>query len=97
MDVLLCAWLTVVLLAAGRDTEKNRKWANKVIMDDPKRGVRIRRGTLAFAGSGDNSRATQLFVALSDKTWPGLGREAWESPIGYLTRLDMDVFSQVSL
>lgn len=83
---------------SGRDADKNRKWANKVIMDDPKRGVRIRRGTLAFAGSGENSRAAQLFVALSDKSWPGLGREKWESPFGYISREHMDsVWKQVSL
>mmetsp|Transcript_10732 Transcript_10732/g.18954 ORF Transcript_10732/g.18954 Transcript_10732/m.18954 type:complete len:301 (-) Transcript_10732:65-967(-) len=87
----------LVQFGMAKDKELNRKWHKAVIADDPKIGVRIRRGSLSFAGSGPNSRSSELFVALSDRTWPGLGAEPWETPFGFISRLDMDrVWSRVN-
>lgn len=47
------------------DPEINALWSEAVIRDDPS-GQPNRRGTIAFAQEGPNSRTTQLFVNLSD-------------------------------
>lgn len=47
------------------DPEINALWSEAVIRDDPA-GQPNRRGTIAFAQEGPNSRTTQLFVNLSD-------------------------------
>eukprot|EP00928_Gymnodinium_smaydae_P023068 TRINITY_DN19182_c0_g1_i1.p1 TRINITY_DN19182_c0_g1~~TRINITY_DN19182_c0_g1_i1.p1 ORF type:complete len:477 (+),score=47.38 TRINITY_DN19182_c0_g1_i1:64-1431(+) len=63
------------------DPTVTRKWRQKgTIPDDPhwqKRG--FNRGWLSFAGSGSNSRTTQLFVAMGDS---GLGEALHEVPLG---------------
>merc|ERR1711920_582914 len=41
----------------------------------------LRRGTLAFAGSGTDSRTTQLWIALQDDV---AGKQPWETPVGYV-------------
>jgi cyclophilin family peptidyl-prolyl cis-trans isomerase len=75
--------------------QQNLKW-DVEFPDDPKIGVRIRRGTMAFAGSGKDSRSNQVFVALSDDLWPHLGSMEWETPFAYIDQHDMDaVIGQV--
>jgi cyclophilin family peptidyl-prolyl cis-trans isomerase len=76
--------------------QQNLKW-DVNFPDDPKVGVRIRRGTLAFAGNGKDSRSNQVFVALSDDHWPHLGSMEWETPFAVIDQHDMDVvMSQVN-
>jgi cyclophilin family peptidyl-prolyl cis-trans isomerase len=60
----------------------NRKWATP-IRDDVNLHVPFETGTLSFAGSGPNSRTTQLFF--SYKNNPGLGSSSWETPLGRVT------------
>ena len=43
---------------------------------------RFKRGYVAFAGSGEHSRGTQLFIALADSDY--LGAAPWEVPLGRL-------------
>ncbi|GBG30862.1 Peptidyl-prolyl cis-trans isomerase [Hondaea fermentalgiana] len=78
----------LVQFGLSSDPEANNRWGHLTLPDDPKQGVRIRRGTLAFAGSGKNSRATQMFIALTDKAWPRLGSEPWETPFAYVPAED---------
>ena len=60
------------------------------IPDDPPRPsggkdfTPITRGMVSFAGSGANSRQTQIFFAIGEKT--GLGKSKWETPFGIITQ-----------
>lgn len=57
-------------------------FADSTIGDDPKREdlMPFREGMLSFAGSGPNSRNSQLFIAY-DRAG-GLGNSPWETPFG---------------
>jgi len=57
-----------------------QKFSKSTITDDPPKGVRFKRGTIAFAGSGDNSRTSQLIISYGSAA--SLGKEKWETPIG---------------
>lgn len=63
------------------DAELNN-FADETIQDDPKRDdlLPFREGMLSFAGSGPNSRTSQLFIAY-DRAG-GLGQSPWETPFG---------------
>eukprot|EP00040_Diaphanoeca_grandis_P024176 m.132635 g.132635 ORF g.132635 m.132635 type:complete len:395 (+) comp29622_c0_seq1:105-1289(+) len=57
------------------------------IKDDPLRNE-MKKGYIAFAGSGDNSRTSQMWVARTDTT--GLGHSSWETPVARIVEgLDM--------
>ncbi|ETO33005.1 hypothetical protein RFI_04105 [Reticulomyxa filosa] len=74
----------IIQFGISGDPEKARKWSGKEIMDDVPGGesnlpkIAFQRGMLSYAGSGPNSRETQIFFTLIDTDW--LGREPWEQP-----------------
>ncbi|KAL7539809.1 hypothetical protein ACHAXR_009633 [Thalassiosira sp. AJA248-18] len=59
-----------------------KRLADSQIQDDPKREdlMPFREGYMSFAGSGPNSRTSQLFIAY-DRAG-GLGNSPWETPFG---------------
>lgn len=59
-----------------------KHFADKPIGDDPRREnlMPFREGYVSFAGSGPNSRTSQLFIAY-DRAG-GLGQSPWETPFG---------------
>jgi len=62
------------------------------IQDDTRSEVtpkRFKRGYISFAGNGKNSRSSHLFVTLGENV-SSLGREPWETPIGYITEESME-------
>ena len=48
-----------------RDFNVHGTWREFFIVDDPPKGKNVR-GTLAFAMSGPNTRATEIFINLAD-------------------------------
>jgi peptidyl-prolyl cis-trans isomerase A (cyclophilin A) len=50
-----------------RDSDVHAKWRTYTILDDPP-NQKNARSTLAFAKSGRNTRATEIFINLSDNT-----------------------------
>ena len=52
----------------------------KSIEDDNSTNIPFTDGTLSFAGSGPNSRVTEMFFSLGRQR--GLGRSPWETPFG---------------
>lgn len=58
-----------------------------VILDDLKVGMRFEPGYLSFAGSGHDSRTTEVFIAnpgASEAELNRLGEESWETPFGHI-------------
>ena len=63
------------------DAEVQRRWnAKGNIADDPPSTVPFTDGIVSFAGYGKGSRSTHLFLTLGNQ--PGLGKSAWEVPVG---------------
>src|SRR5437667_5705213 len=68
----------VVQFGLPADPQLGRAWSSQLLPDDPVRHPN-RRGTVAFASAGPNTRTTQLFINLADNVrLDGLGF----SPIG---------------
>jgi len=59
-----------------------QSFARKTIQDDPKHDppIEFHPGTISYAGSGPNSRGSQMFFSYGSAG--SLGRELWETPIG---------------
>jgi len=66
--------------------ENVKKLATRGIRDDPKLDppIKFRPGIISYAGSGPNSRDSQLFISYGSAT--SLGRELWETPIGQIVK-----------
>ena len=56
----------VAQFGVHRDYEVHDKWRKYFILDDPMTEQKNVRGTLAFAQSGPNTRATEVFISLGD-------------------------------
>ena len=62
------------------DKQDQLHWHESTIQDDPNIGKGIFKNYLSFAGGGENSRSTQLFIAFEDLEF--LGHEPWETAFG---------------
>jgi peptidyl-prolyl cis-trans isomerase A (cyclophilin A) len=51
-----------------RDYDIHGKWRKYFILDDPMTEQKNARGTLAYAQSGPNTRATEIFINLADNS-----------------------------
>jgi len=62
--------------------ESLKAFADSIIMDDPQLDppIPFDEGVISFAGSGPNSRSSQLFIAY--RPAKSLGKQLWETPIG---------------
>lgn len=74
------------ILCSYSEDKELQKFARNTIKDDPQLSPRIQfeEGIVAFAGSGDNSRTSHLFVSYGKN--PNLGTQKWETPIGLVVR-----------
>lgn len=67
------------------------------IPDDPQLDppIHFRPGTMSYAGSGKNSRSTEMFIVMPDTPLEQLnyfGQEnSWETPFGYVEPVDLEV------
>ncbi|CAN0129694.1 unnamed protein product [Ectocarpus sp. 6 AP-2014] len=72
-------------ISPDASSPKKKFWREKgPIEDDPNLQIRFKRGMLSFAGSGPNSRGTQVFITFADI--PHLGKTPWETPLGIVTQ-----------
>lgn len=64
------------------ESKSLKQFAHTPIQDDPQQNPKIpfKRGTMSFAGSGPNSRTSQMFIAYGESE--AFGRELWETPFG---------------
>lgn len=73
----------LVQFGIGYSKDKELKaFARKPIPDDPKHDppIEFHPGIISYAGSGPNSRRSQMFFSYGSAA--SLGRELWETPIG---------------
>jgi peptidyl-prolyl cis-trans isomerase A (cyclophilin A) len=75
----------LVQFGVSLDEEVKQRWDNRPSIPDDKQEdkpltVGFKKGMMAFAGNGEHSRTTQLFVAFEDNEL--LGEEPWETPVG---------------
>lgn len=62
--------------------EELKPLGNSNIPDDPQLNppIKFEEGTISFAGSGDNSRSSQIFISYGASE--SLGEAKWETPVG---------------
>lgn len=72
----------------------SNEWKNKQIPDDPPpKDLYFQPGYLSYAGSGKDSRTTQVFVVMPGTSQSQLnyfGSNSWETPFGYIDEYDME-------
>ena len=76
----------LVQFGIGYTSDKELKaLAQSTIPDDPKRPrlLPFKEGMMSFAGSGPNSRSSQMFIAYDSAG--SLGQSPWETPFGKVT------------
>mmetsp|Transcript_27637 Transcript_27637/g.49315 ORF Transcript_27637/g.49315 Transcript_27637/m.49315 type:complete len:252 (-) Transcript_27637:125-880(-) len=74
----------LVQFGIAADPQVTRRWHREGrIKDDPNLGIPVKRGTMAFAGSGRNSRTTQVWISFKDSK--RLGKAPWETPFAQVT------------
>lgn len=75
------------------DYETRTNWRNANIPDDPFHDPKIKfyPGSLSFAGSGPDSRTTEIFIVMPDTPQSQLdyfGTNSWETPFGLIDYVD---------
>eukprot|EP00929_Paragymnodinium_shiwhaense_P025422 TRINITY_DN1537_c0_g1_i1.p1 TRINITY_DN1537_c0_g1~~TRINITY_DN1537_c0_g1_i1.p1 ORF type:complete len:722 (+),score=212.53 TRINITY_DN1537_c0_g1_i1:44-2209(+) len=83
------------LVQFGNNPDKTKfaKWGDKNIADDPPRNISFKRGTISYAGYENNSRSTEVFIALDEN--PGLGASPWETPIGQVSKDSLALLDKI--
>eukprot|EP00980_Cylindrotheca_fusiformis_P006552 scaffold1384_cov116-Cylindrotheca_fusiformis.AAC.30 len=78
----------------GADYAMRTKWRMNRIPDDPQLGIPFEPGFLSYAGSGVDSRSTQVFIVMPGTRQSQLdffGTNPWETPFGYVEEEDLTV------
>ena len=74
--------------------EQRTSYRSKTILDDePREGMEFQPGYMAYAGSGPNSRTTEMFIVMPDTPSHQLqafGNNPWETPFGFVSHEDVD-------
>jgi len=81
------------------DYDQRTEFRSRSIPDDPplKPPIRFRTGYMSYAGSGADSRSTEIFVVMPDAPKTQLdyfGTNSWETPFGYVEKEDLDVVAR---
>lgn len=68
--------------------ETRTQYKSKTILDDTRK-EQFQEGYLSFAGSGPNSRTTEMFVVMPGASVDQFGTNLWESPFAYVDPRDL--------
>jgi peptidyl-prolyl cis-trans isomerase A (cyclophilin A) len=71
----------LVQFGVAADPSVQAKWSSSTITDDPQQNIPFTAGTVSFAGSGQDSRSSHIFIAL-DPAGKALGTALHERPFG---------------
>lgn len=75
----------VAQFGASPNLNATQAWkAEGKITDDTPLGIAWKKGMISFAGSGPNTRGTQMFIGY--KNSESLGKQPWETPLGFVDR-----------
>lgn len=69
------------------------KWRMANIPDDEPLGIKFRPGYMSYAGSGKDSRSTEMFIVMPNTDEEQLsyfGQNSWETPFGYVDMEDVE-------
>jgi len=88
----------LVQFGIGANYEQRSHYRSETIVDDPQwePPIPFQAGYLSYAGSGKNSRSTEMFIARPDTAPSQLqyfGTNAWETPFGYVEEESVPVVS----
>jgi peptidyl-prolyl cis-trans isomerase A (cyclophilin A) len=76
------------------DYDMRTEWRSANIPDDAKQGIAFRPGFMAYAGSGPNSRSTEMFIVMPDTPPHQLGAfgtdNPWETPFAYVDETSLN-------
>jgi len=86
-------------LGIGANYEKRTEYRNRPIPDDPipNPPVKFHPGMMSYAGSGPDSRTTEVFIVMPNTPQEQLdyfGRESWETPFAFVEDLEESPVSQ---
>lgn len=86
----------LVQFGIGADYDQRTNYRSSDIPDDPQLEppVKFRPGYMSYAGSGPNSRSTEIFIARPDTPVHQLGyfgTNPWETPFAYVAEEDLHV------
>lgn len=83
----------------GAKFEQRSSYRENIILDDipsdPK--IPFEPGYMSYAGSGEDSRSTEVFIVMPDTPQSQLdyfGENAWETPFGYVEPKDLSVVAK---
>ena len=79
-------------LGIGADFDQRTRYGNSNIPDDVAIGIPFEPGTMAYAGSGPNSRSSEFFIVMPETPESQLeyfGTNPWETPFGYVDPEDV--------
>ncbi|KAL3910738.1 MAG: hypothetical protein SGILL_007573 [Bacillariaceae sp.] len=79
-------------LGIGADYHQRTKYRQANIPDDAPQGISFEPGTMAYAGSGPNSRSSEFFIVMPDTPESQLkyfGTNPWETPFGFVDPEDV--------
>lgn len=71
----------------GADHQQRTLYRKDTIYDDPPVDIKFKPGYMAYAGSGPNSRTTEVFIVMPDTPQHQLdafGNNPWETPFAYV-------------
>ena len=71
----------------AKDYETRTKQREIKILDDFDEGIKFEPGTVSFAGSGHDSRTTEIFIVMpgaSEEQLNRFGENSWETPFAVL-------------
>lgn len=77
----------LVQFGVSLNADLEKEWSHKKLMDEPlmPEMLPLPRGTLSYAGHGNNSRSTQMWLSFA----PGVaGKMPWETPVGFVAGVD---------
>jgi len=82
-------------LGIGADYDQRTRFRSDVILDDPPQPeIKFKPGFLSYAGSGEHSRSSEIFIVMPDTPQSQLdyfGENSWETPFGYVLPEDLPV------
>ncbi|KAI2491117.1 peptidyl-prolyl cis-trans isomerase [Fragilaria crotonensis] len=91
-------WNSLTQFGIGADYELRTEYRTANIKDDAPKGIAFQPGYMSYAGSGPDSRSSEIFIVMPDTGEAQLayfGKEnSWETPFGFVEPESMSTVAQ---